>query len=40
LLGPVLVTAVTLVVARRSLGNCDAELRNWYDRHHGHKVMT
>jgi hypothetical protein len=40
LLGPVLVAAAALVVARRSLRNCDAELRNWYDRHHGHKVMT
>jgi hypothetical protein len=40
LLGPVLIAAATLVVARRSLRTCDTELRNWYDRHHGAKVMT
>ena len=40
LLGPVAVSAVTLAVARHSLARCDAELRRWYDRHHGAKVIT
>ena len=40
LAGPVLVAAAALAVARRSLGRCDAELRRWYDRHSGRKVMS
>jgi hypothetical protein len=40
LAGPVLCAAVTLTVARKSLRDCDTELRNWYDRNHGHKVMN
>jgi hypothetical protein len=38
--GPVLVAAVTLAVGRWSLRYCDRELRRWYDRHAGHKVMS
>lgn len=34
------VAAVTVAVARRSLAECDARLRRWYDAHHGSKVMT
>ena len=40
LLGPMLVAALTLLTARTSLSRCDAELRRWYDRHCGRKVMT
>lgn len=40
LLGPILVAALTLLVARRSLSRCDAELRRWYDVHSGRKVVT
>jgi len=40
LLGPVLAGAGALAVARQALGSCDAELRRWYDRHHGQKVMS
>lgn len=40
LVGASLVAALTLLVARRSLAECDARLRQWYDRHHGDKVMT
>jgi hypothetical protein len=39
LVGPVLCAAVTLTVARRSLLSCDSELRAWYDRHCGSKVL-
>jgi hypothetical protein len=37
--GPVLAAAGTLVIARRSLTRCDRDLRRWYDRHHGQKVL-
>jgi hypothetical protein len=40
LVGPVAVATTTLAVARRSLARCDAELRRWYDRHHGARVMA
>jgi hypothetical protein len=40
LAGPVLVAGLTLAVARRALFSCDAELRRWYERHHGRKVMS
>jgi hypothetical protein len=40
LLGPLLLAELTLVLARRSLGACDRQLRSWYDRHHGQKVMS
>jgi hypothetical protein len=37
--GPVLAGAGTLVIARRALTWCDRDLRRWYDRHHGQKVL-
>jgi hypothetical protein len=40
LCGPLLLAAGTLIVARRALQHCDAELRRWYDIHHGAKVMS
>jgi hypothetical protein len=32
------VGGAALLTARRSLLQCDAELRRWYDRHHGSRV--
>jgi hypothetical protein len=40
LAAPVLIAALTLTVARRALRHCDADLRDWYDRHHGHKMLS
>jgi hypothetical protein len=40
LAGPVAAAALTLAVSRRSLRHGDADLRRWYDLHHGHKVMA
>ena len=40
LVGPCLVAGLTLLVAQRSLATCDAQLRQWYDQHHGSKVMN
>jgi hypothetical protein len=40
LFGPAMIAAATLLVARRSLVQCDAELRHWYDLHHGSKVLS
>jgi hypothetical protein len=40
LAGPVVVAGLTLAVARHSLRHGDAELRRWYDLHHGSKVMA
>jgi hypothetical protein len=40
LFGPMLIALLTLLVARRSLKGCDAELRRWYDVHSGHKVVS
>jgi hypothetical protein len=40
LVGPVIVAAVTLIVARQSLLHCDARLRRWYDENHGSKVQS
>ena len=40
LVGPLLIAALTLLVARTSLGRCDRDLRRWYDRHGGRKVMS
>jgi hypothetical protein len=40
LIGPVLIAGCTLFIARRSLVQCDAELRRWYDLHHGSKVLS
>lgn len=39
LVGPMLAAGVCLATARRSLRTCDAQLRAWYDRHHGSKVQ-
>jgi hypothetical protein len=38
LAGIVAAAACTVLVARRSLDECDAQLRRWYDRHCGNKV--
>jgi hypothetical protein len=38
LAGPVTAGAFTLAVARHALRRADAELRRWYDLHHGHKL--
>jgi hypothetical protein len=38
--GPLAIAALTLVVSRRSLAQCDERLRHWYDGHHGNKVMS
>jgi hypothetical protein len=40
LTGAVLTAALLLVIARRALADCDAELRRWYERHHGRKGVT
>jgi hypothetical protein len=39
LAGPLIGGAIMLVLARFALARCDAELRLWYDRNHGMKVM-
>jgi hypothetical protein len=36
--GPLLAGAAALAVGRRALRRCDAELRQWYDRHHGRQA--
>jgi hypothetical protein len=38
LLGPLAAAGFTLAAARYSLCHADAQLRQWYDRHHGQKV--
>jgi hypothetical protein len=40
LVGPVVAGGVALRVARQSLRHADTELRAWYDRHAGAKVMA
>lgn len=40
LLGPMLLAGLTLVLAKSSLRDGDAQLRRWYDQHHGQKVMS
>jgi hypothetical protein len=40
LIGPLLLTLLTLVVARRALAGCDASLRRWYDANCGRKALT
>jgi hypothetical protein len=35
--GPLLGGAITLVIGRRTLRCCDADLREWYDQHQGRK---
>jgi hypothetical protein len=39
-LGPALAAAVALVVGRIALARCETELRRWYEKHHGHKLMS
>ena len=38
--GPILIGGATLWITRQALKTCDGELRRWYDRHAGAKVMT
>jgi hypothetical protein len=38
-LGPLLAGVLTLAVARTALAHGDADLRRWYDLHHGRKVL-
>lgn len=40
LAGPVLLAGITLVLAKSSLRDADAQLRRWYERHQGQKVMS
>jgi len=40
LYGVLLSGALTLAVTRFALWRCDAELRDWYDRNVGSKVLT
>lgn len=35
MIGPLCAGVITLLLARRSLDQCDGELRAWYDQHHG-----
>jgi hypothetical protein len=37
--GPLLAGVVALAVARRSLARSDADLRRWYERYHGQKLL-
>jgi hypothetical protein len=37
--GPLLAGLVALVIARVSLARCEHDLRRWYDKHHGARVM-
>ena len=37
--GSVAAGIATLALARVSLRRCDGELRRWYERHHGSKVI-
>jgi hypothetical protein len=39
-LGPAVTAAVALVVGRIALARCEPELRLWYEKHHGRKLMT
>jgi hypothetical protein len=38
--GPVVMAALALVVGRIALARCEPELRQWYEKHHGRKVMN
>jgi hypothetical protein len=40
LIGPLLAAAAALILTRQALASCDTELRLWYDRHCGRKVLT
>lgn len=39
LVGPLVSLVAALTVARFALRRCDADLRFWYDQHHGHKLL-
>jgi hypothetical protein len=39
MLGPLLAGLLTLVVARMALAHGDADMRRWYDLHHGQRVL-
>lgn len=39
LAGAVLAGVLTLGITRLALASCESELRTWYDRHHGQKVL-
>jgi MYXO-CTERM domain-containing protein len=39
-LGLMAAAGVTLFIAWRARRNCDRDLRAWYDRSHGQKVLT
>jgi hypothetical protein len=32
--------ALALVVGRMALARCEPELRQWYEKHHGRRVMS
>jgi hypothetical protein len=38
--GPVLIAGLALAIGRRAQTRCDRDLRDWYDRSHGAKVMA
>jgi hypothetical protein len=40
LLGPVVLAGLTLALGRQAQARCDRDLRNWYSRSHGAKVMA
>jgi hypothetical protein len=40
LLGPVVIAGFTLALGRQAQARCDRDLRNWYSRSHGAKVMA
>ena len=40
IVGPLLMGALTLVIARKALKQCMDELHRWYDLNHGRKVVT
>jgi hypothetical protein len=40
LIGPLLAALIALVITRQTLASCDADLRVWYDRHSGRKVLA
>jgi hypothetical protein len=38
--GPLLIGVFTLVIARQGMAHCEEDLRAWYERHHGSKVLN
>jgi len=39
-LGPIITSAAALAIGRVALARCEPELRRWYEKHHGRKLMT